>query len=289
VLLTSFILVGCVSGNIATENPVTPTTTATIFPSASTPTETKIPISAATFIDPTATLYVTPLPTLSADQTWQLLYKTENKCDMPCWWGIIPSISTWTETKQFIEHLSDPSFGYEKVDNEMHITKSVLSETYIWFVWPPTSSSDTVTSIVMEVQNNIVTGIKISGDLLGYFFPIHRLLEEYGEPDKVLVYISNYDASTSVYKAFIYVVYEKKHILAYYLYFGPETTDLVNLCLHELNEQDMFLWAPNTELTIDFSALKPLDEYSKLNPTTFYERFKDQKNKCFEISRDAWN
>jgi len=34
---------------------------------------------------------------------------------------------------QFIEHLSDPSFGYDKVDSEMHITKSMLSETYITF------------------------------------------------------------------------------------------------------------------------------------------------------------
>jgi hypothetical protein len=291
VLVLSLILSGCISKNTSGEESVVSTTTipsSTLLPTeTSTPTPTKTLAPTATFIIPTPTLSLTPLPTLSFYKTEYLLYEAGNKCDMPCWWGIIPGLSKWPKTKQFIESL-DPSrsFSIEKINPTTFITKSTQSEMYKWYVWLP--NSDSSTAINLEVQNNLVTAIRVNQDLFTLFLPVHKFLELSGKPDKVLVHISDYDKTNSIYDATLYLVYEQKHILASYVYWGTETTNAVNLCLQHLSPQDMYLWSSGVELNKDYSNFKPLDEFSELNPNTFYERFKNKNHQCFEMSKDAW-
>jgi hypothetical protein len=83
-------------------------------------------------------------------------------------------------------------------------------------------------------------------------------------------------------------VYEQKHVLASYVYWGNETTNAVNLCLQHLSPQEMYLWTSGVEISTDLSTYKPLEEFSDLNPDTFYERFKNKNHQCFEMSKDAW-
>ncbi len=292
VLVLSLILIGCISKNTSGEESLVSTTTipsSTLLPTeTSTPTPTKTLAPTATFIIPTPTLSLTPLPTLSFYKTEYLLYEAENKCDMPCWWGIIPGVSTWTETKQYIERFDrSRSFGIEKVtDPRGLITKSSDSDIYQWYVWIP--NSDASTFILLEVQDNLVTAIRVTQDLFAKFFPIHKLFEVYGEPDKVLVYVSDYDKNNSIYNAFIYLVYEQKLILASYSYLGTETTNGVSLCVNQLSPLGMTLWSSEVELNEDYSVYKPLDEFSALTPNTFYEQFKNKNHTCFEMSKDAW-
>jgi len=107
----SLIFVGCISENTPREEHALSTT---IIPSSTLlPTE-KMSVPTATFIIPTPTLYLTPLPTLSFYKTVYLMYEANNICSLPCWWGITPGVSTWTEAKQYIEHFNPTrSFGVE--------------------------------------------------------------------------------------------------------------------------------------------------------------------------------
>lgn len=157
---------------------------------------------------------------------------------------------------------------------------------YYWGAWLP--NSDATTGIYLEVQNNVVTAIRITQGLFTLFFPVHKFLEAADKPDKVLVYISDRDKNNGTYDATLYLVYEQKHVLASYVYLGNETTNAVNLCLQHLSPGEMYLWSSGVELSKDFSTFKPLDEFSELNPSTFYERFKNKNHKCFEMSKDAW-
>jgi len=212
------------------------------------------------------------------------MYEANNICSLPCWWGITPGVSTWTEAKQYIEHFNPSrSFGVEEVTP---ITKSTQSERYIWSVWLP--DADTSASVSLEVQNNIVTAITVTQDLFILFFPVHKFLEASGKPDKVLVSISDYDKTNGIYDATLYLVYEQKHILVSYVYWGIETTDAVNLCLQHLSPQEMYLWSSGVEISTDLYTFKPLNEFTDLDPDTFYERFKNKNHQCFEISKDAW-
>jgi len=157
---------------------------------------------------------------------------------------------------------------------------------YEWSAWLP--NADTSTGIYLEVQNNVVTAIRVTQDLFTLFFPVYKFLEASDKPDKVLVSISDYDKTNSIYDATLYLVYEQKHILASYVYWGTTTTDAVNLCLQHLSPQEMYLWSSEVEISTDLSTFKPLDEFTDLNPDTFYERFKNKNHMCFEMSQDAW-
>ena len=294
VLALLLILVGCISENTPRDEYAVSTTVippSTLLPTetlTSTPTETKTPVPTATFIIPTLTQYLTPLPTLSYYKTKYLLYEANNLCDLPCWWGITPGISTWTESKQHIDRF-DPSLSFfvEKMANSrLRATKSTQSEMYTWNVWLP--DSDASTPVYLEVQNNVVTAIIVAQDLFTLFFPIHKFLGAADKPDKVLVYISDYDKNNSRYDATLYLVYEQKHILASYVYWGSETANAVNLCLQHLSPQEMRLWAPGVEISTDISSLKSLEEFSDLDPDAFYGRFKNKNHQCFEMSKDAW-
>jgi len=244
VLGIPLILIGCISENTPRENHAISSTTipsSTLLPTATLtliPTETKTSVPTATVIIPAPTLYLTPLPTLSFYETVNLLYEANNICSLLCWWGITPGISTWAEAKQYIEHFNPSlSYGVEKVSNpRIPITKSTQSEMYVWWVWPPESRA--TTGVYLDVQNNIVTAIRVTQDLFTPFFPIYKFLEAADKPDRVLIYIDGYAKNNNIYDAFLYLVYEQKHILASYVYWGIETTNAVNLCLQHNSPQE---------------------------------------------------
>ncbi len=165
----------------------------------------------------------------------------------------------------------------------MSLTKTVKWEMYHWYVRVPDSHA--YVPVTLEIQNNIITALVPPQDLFVKFFSIYRFLSTYGKPDRIL---ADFNKAYSSYDATVYLVYEEKHIVAIYVYWGSETIDAINLCLQHLSPQTMYLWAPGLELNQDFSALKPLDEVSEFSPDTFYERFINKNHQCFEISKGAW-
>ncbi len=274
-ILLIFIFIGCVPKNVqVTENTATTTFTKVI------------PSSTPTLIKPTPTIFLSPLPTLSASETVDKLYKSEFECDRPCWWGIIPGVSTWTETKQFIDQFSVIVYGVSETNYK--ITKSEISDSYMWFVAIPDSGSDTTTAVFFEIQNNVVSAINIGAELVEFFYPPHKLLEEYGQPDQIFIGISEYYVFQETNYAQIYILYEDINILTSYFFYGSNLTNPLTICLDEENQaSNLYLWSPNTELDFDFSKLKLLEQFSELNVESFYRRFIDRSNQCFEISKEA--
>ncbi|MBI4731954.1 MAG: hypothetical protein HY781_07490, partial [Chloroflexi bacterium] len=94
VLTTAALLCGCIPANSPAPLPVPATATITW-----TPTRT------STFI-PTFTF--TPIPTLSPDDAYAriaaMLNSTSN-CQLPCWWGIYPGLTTLQEAYDLISPL----------------------------------------------------------------------------------------------------------------------------------------------------------------------------------------
>lgn len=279
------ILVGCSIGYMPTEvldsSPPTVILSSTLLP-------TMTPVSTTTITPHIALPPLTPLPTLSREQTFSHLFMSENACDVPCWWGIIPGVSTWRETEQYIEQFSDLSFGVYKVGVQKHLTSASLSETYVWYVGNPVPNTDSSTTIYLEVKNNIVTALEIGPELVWNFFPIYKLLETYGQPDEVFLGVNEFDIIPPTYYARIYLFYEDKHLLTSYGFSGLGPINPQKICLYEYGEGYLFLWSDDAALDFDFSKLKPLGNFSGLSPEIFYESFKDDGNKCIEITEDAW-
>ena len=79
------------------ENPATPTLTIT---STQTQTLTQTHIATLSFL---------PLPTLNPEEeqaTILTLLKSNNGCDLPCWWGITPGKTTKLDTEQILRGLN---------------------------------------------------------------------------------------------------------------------------------------------------------------------------------------
>lgn len=280
-VLLIFSVVGCVSENTLTKEPVVPTNTITIQLPTSTPTP--------TLIQPTSTPFLTPFPTLSRSQAFEKLYKSEFECNAPCWWGIIPGVSTWTETEQFVKQFTNRIYKPDNIIPRNKITKSIASDTYVWYVINPIPNTDYSPAIYFEVQNNIVSAIRLPSELVWYFFPIHKLFIEYGKPDRILVDASENNVHETKNYARVYVLYEDQNILTRYSFFGSNATNPLNLCLKDpFPEGDMYLWSSNNVLNFNFSSLKPLEQFSELDVESFHQRFIDKSNRCFEISKKAW-
>ena len=171
------------------------------------------------------------------------------------------------------------------------ITKSTMFDTYGWYVKHPIPGVDDSSAIFLEVQNNVVTAILIDGVLSDYLFPLDRLLTEYGQPDKILLDTVTSKGDIVVYRVDVLLIYEDEHIFSSHQFIELGSTGDVNkrVCLWEELYEPMMLWAPGEELKRDFSRSKLLNEFSKLDATTFHQIFKYKGNKCFEISKDAWS
>lgn len=265
-------IVGCVSENTLIKESVVSTNTITIH----LPTLTLTP----TLLQSTPTPYLTPFPTLSYIESIEKLYSPQVECDKPCLYGITPGVSTWTETQQFIQQF-DGYMGNVVDKTDEKIDKSVSYNIYAWYVNNPIPGTDYAPFIGLEVQNNVVSAIHIPDEFVWYFFPLHKLFEKYGKPDKILIDIED---------AFrIYVLYEGKRIMTRYSFSVSDMMNPLNICLSgNYSECPMFLWASNTKWDLFSDSLKPLEDYSGLSVEDFYERFIDKSNRCFELSTNPW-
>lgn len=266
-VLLIFVFVGCVPENeVLHENIATPTIIKII------------PSSTPTLIMPTPTIFLSPLPTLTEIESIKKIYGLGFECDKPCWWGIIPGVSTWTETKQFIEQF----YGYmgdiiDRTDKQG--IKDESYSVYRWYLNNPIPGTDYAPFIGFEVQNNIVSAIHIPHEFVWQFFPVHKLFEKYGKPDKILMDIEDLFR--------IYVLYEDKHIMTRYSFSITDTRKPLNICLSDnYPEGPMFLWAPNTKWNLTIDSWKPLEQFSELRVGDFYEKFIDKSNQCFELSKN---
>lgn len=290
-LIALCILFGCVSETPVMERFDTPTSTKEIPTATRIPPETITSTPSSPLIVATQTPYLTPLPTLSIEQErvkFYQFYNFINGCRLPCLWGITPGFTTWTEMNQFINQF----YSHHHIgEAEWSITKTNKFNTYSWSVENPNPGQDFALGIFMEVQDNVVTAILVDSQLSEYLFPLHRLLDEYGEPESIYLNTMKSEGNTPVYSVDVFIMYDSEYIFSGYRFYEYASTKLESrrVCLIDGLVTPLTLWSIGHELNKDFSESKLLVEYSDENTQTFYQRFRYNGNKCFEMSKDAWD
>lgn len=273
-ILTFVFLVGCtVAMPVSTSTPVLPTITGTLLPyprPTVTPQPTRIrkPILTTTstltpFVTftPSVTpqLTFTPLPPLptylypdSEQKIWALLINNGG-CRLPCFWGITPGKTTEAEFLRFMSQFPDEledekNNGYYTVHYIPPVTTHVAFLVYFF------------------VPDSIVEKIIIDSDTLPLSFPLTRLLQENGMPDKVLIGpVDHYEE--------MFVLYEKQKILGeYYLSIQDNY-----LCYDPHKVIGMSTWGGDEyhpfKDTISGSTLKPLEQVTEYDIKSFYKLF----------------
>lgn len=189
-LFTVILLAGCARldqavPSIASETSLLPTYTSTPDIEPSTIFTWTPPSTGTATMVPTPTW--TPLPTLSTQQVdaeLKKLIETNGGCSLPCWWGISPNKTPWSEALHLLNPLQvdikqGSSQSYYK-NGKQHVGTNFS----VYFMVPDTSKQG---RIIFSVQDDIVTGISVLPPVVEYKYQLHELLALLGSPKQVLV------------------------------------------------------------------------------------------------------
>jgi hypothetical protein len=210
-------------------------------------------------------------------------------CNLPCFWGITPGITTWEEAKSFLETFAHFT-GARVVNGEILLG-------YFHIPFPGDMGTVTHTYVIEE---GIVTGIKAyNGDLAPAFY-LPEILKTYGQPDGV--YIRTFREEEQNSQPFLLDLFYPD--LGILMEFSggrliDDSGDHLTICLAEMNSPFIYLWSPEQEMTfqqatemyLDTENLPqpiPLQEAAGMNIYTFYKYLVELGTVCIETPKAMW-
>jgi hypothetical protein len=230
----------------------------------------------------------TKTPILDTKEFTVELIETNNGCKLPCWWGITPNQTKWSEVKSFLDSFS--------IIN--------TRKTPDWFVYLVRSPIDEEISSVREiwstfgVQDDFIKVIEIVAFNEKTYY-LNNFLQSTGKPDAIL--ISSYSSDAGIGKdavpLSIALYYPKLGILALYSSRASTSGNTITACFEA--GPHLFLWSPNSSgkyaiedfLSWDKENIPHLSIEKSTNLTieTFYEKYSNTKGElCLQTPRDLW-
>lgn len=232
---------------------------------------------------PTTTATRKPQPTLTPKEAEALvedLIATNGGCLLPCWWGITPGVTTWEETRSFLEPFATSILILR--ENLYGVTIDNLHE----------SISRGGVGATILVKDNIVQTISTE-----VFYPLTEVLKVYGQPDEVRVYVDS-QSIDALAPFVIALYYEKLGFLASYR--GKTSKgEVIDICPSLIGEQQTvwYLWSPALTVSFEKAGREALlfvspseNPFLRLEKTTniddklFFEKYRDPQNAsmCFQ-------
>jgi hypothetical protein len=245
---------------------------------------------------PTSIPTLTPTHTLLTDeqiQAWFLENMITSECDLPCWLGITPGVSTWDTTKERLA-------PYVSQISELELTGKLGAS--VIFHFSTNEMPDTVIFLDVSIKKNVVTSMSISGfEEIGYKLP--ELLSILGIPGQVWVdgysVYPNYSGPRTM---TLYLYYPDRNFEAHFtaLPTVPEGTaeDSIwqncmsygpNLYILETDENRSFDEVALSLGTPQYPVL-PVSVALDMSVQTFYEVYKDASDPiCFKTQVELWH
>ena len=252
------------------------------------PESTNIPISST----------LTPPPTLSNAEfkklvTELLLHNAD--CQYPCWWGIVPGETTWSQAYHFLESFVEVMPPPESSTN----SNGEWSEYLTYSVKYPLMNKRGKGGFTVTVKNDQISIIFVGVDLTKQNSLLHQVLTNYGSPDKI--YLQTFKKAPSDDIPLILVLYyaSKNFILSYEMIAHSEN-DKVMSCPHG-ESPALWLWSPDEIVTeqriqdwtlgVDpIIPLKPLEQVTDLDVKSFTEIFNTTNiSNCLSTNKNFWN
>lgn len=284
-IILLFVLSGC----SPISNYVTPSITLTPFLSpvaTSTPIWTDTPTST---VPSTKIPYVpisTPLVKESSKIVLELM-QTNNGCDLPCWWGIIPNQTSWNNAVEFLKPFS---IIYER---------QPPSDWFVYDIRSPISTEVSelgIVEIVFAARDGIIKEIEASGFNEDFYSP-SSVLNKYGVPSQILVssYSSDYGSPPNQVPLSVDLYYPQKGInVLYGTYATVKGTQIIGC----LENPHLFLWSPSEHIrTINYilgwdSSNTPymnIKDATGLSIQDFYAKYSRLENQpCLQTPANLW-
>ncbi|MFO7541080.1 MAG: hypothetical protein R6X32_23815 [Chloroflexota bacterium] len=248
------------------------------------------PAASATIVSGLATPNIigatlTPLPTLEGEELEiaiaELLANPMN-CDVPCWWGAIPGITSLNEIKHSISPYSFDLYEHQ-VNGEVVYLR--LGIGYI------EERNDFSVRVAYNFSHSILIGIT------AYSPSISEFLAEYGSPDEVWLETMSFELEGGL-PFRLNLVYMQEGMAAGYVVDGNIQNGMVIGCFAEKQTGRLRLIMPNNVISHkDFSPIFEQDRhYLRLEEATditiddFMQIFRDHTQpQCIKTPAELWN
>lgn len=308
-LLFCITVTGLITGCVQTNLQVEPVVQTAQIPTALTHTLENSPIPSTTTADaliktitPSPTVKPTSRPTLSPEDAHQLLldlFENNGGCRFPCWFGLTPGHSTYSETKEFVETFSTMT-AYRNT--------SSYQEYLFEFRSPPSEENDGRLWGKLHGENpDLLTYVWYEAPLSN--FPLNNILSQYGPPDEIRLSALGYYMGLSNLGTFWIVLYYKEQGILVEYEGNMEKAKVLDICFPYEKLRPyvrILLWDPDKnysfkeagnlmklqikpENSID-EDYRPINELSDLDVPSFYERYRVAENRgiCFGVPDRDW-
>lgn len=249
--------------------------------------------------NPTPNLPWTPLPTLDKESSSRKiteLLETNDGCQLPCFWGIVPGQTTWQDARQKLETFASEIKLDGSAGNITYNGNDYFMEYYqVKYKVPGTTSNGNLRFLIWD---SIVTRISVDREATTRRYTLSELLTQYKKPSRIFVH-AQYDAPESPVPFDLILYYPEQRFLAAYLLGAVRDQGYLKSC-PDRDSPVLISWAPNRvmdEKTIERDTLGPdpvpalqdLTSATQLSIDRFYEVFrKPQNNACIESPINFW-
>lgn len=280
-----------------------PTEATTNFPTRIIETSTPVPTNIVSSM--------TMRPTLEPDKTFEFtvdLLKTNNLCDLPCFWGVTPGKS-WNSAKQqlnnFVPHINDTPKGASTTLHEIPSNVG-LGKLGISFNISILEMNDVVESISAQLMGeNFAESLKS--------FTPQEIFYKYGTPETILLFVSN-DLKEPEYQFFhLWLIYEEKNFYLLYRGYTVKNHDMYQICPtmqhfelegygdeygsiefgsvwgNDQNTLKDFMSRQFAPISLIYTNSKRMETVTDFNNNDFVNLFLADGTACFTTRAKVWN
>jgi hypothetical protein len=268
-----------------------------IFPAATnthipTPQLLLIPTDTTSFIIP----ILTPIPTLAGEDAKRkvaYLLETNGNCSLPCWWGITPGRTTWSEAEPYLETfaLGISPTGFSK-QNDLAFYNAEIPD--------PNSNSPTDYLFAgFAVNNSGVVEIIDSTSIKS----ISDTLDNIGVPSQVWVeIISNFGPGPLLFTLALF--YNDGVMVVYEGTIYPDNDNFILICPKNILTASSHIWVWNFTMIQTFEDIgkfssliaplspnrfKLLNNISDMRPQSFFDYYIDPSaTQCIKTPLSDW-
>lgn len=223
----------------------------------------------------------TPISTLSPAERAEFIKEllvSNGECKLPCFWGVFPGTTDWTDARNFLR-----TFGEVKEGKYYSVT-----------IRDPDGVRDSL--IEFKVEEGIVTEINAGPSVTGNF-TIDKVLNEYGKPERIYL-LTFKNSPSSITPAFLVLDYQNQGVLVEYEFVSNKINDTeFSICTEPTSPN---LWLRSSEQMItdqDINhlvlgaepaySLRRIDDVTDSTIEEFYNEFKGSPA-CLSTQIDIW-
>jgi hypothetical protein len=262
---------------------------------------TPIKSSTNTLVEITETQEAAPtLPYAASSQTPSDLLLTDLLrgnigCELPCWWGILPGKTLWSDAKAFL--LSLGARIVTENPEETVIIEGVERQIAASVVHYDIPGPEKVGGLSMAIENGKVSRILITRESTPWRFTLPQLLRDYGSPSMVQIRTIGYN-SPAGYPPFDLLLFYDEGFMAHYQFEGILEDDGTLGCAGETaphirvwSESEIWSQAGIERVVLGAPPthpLKLLEDVSDLDSSSFTALFLENPEACIRTPAIHW-